>query len=85
LSDANRAPAPFRISIWLADGEEIRIAAADQTELYGLLARISRIYAETGVRPSAMVVWRLDRGEPRPMSRAELEEGDIARHPLLTD
>jgi hypothetical protein len=32
-----------------------------------------------------MVVWRLDRGEPRPMSTAELEEGDIARHPALAD
>jgi hypothetical protein len=85
LSNASRPTAPFQISIWLADGEEIRIAATDQTELYGLLARISRVYGETGVRPSAMVVWRLDRGAPRAMSRAELEEGDIARHPLLAD
>jgi hypothetical protein len=85
VSTGARAQAPFQISIWLADGEEIRIAAADQTELYGLLARISRVYRETGVRPSAMVVWRLDRGAPRPMSRAELEEGDIARHPALAD
>jgi hypothetical protein len=85
LSDADRPPAPFLISVWLGDGEELRIPAVDQAELYGLLARMSRVCREAGARSPAMVVWRLDRGAPRPMSRAELEEGDIARHPALAD
>jgi hypothetical protein len=85
LSGAAESSAAFLISIWLGDGEELRIPAADHAELYGLLARMSRVCREAGVASPAMVVWRLDRGEPRPMSRAELEEGDIARHPVLAD
>ena len=85
MSTEARAPGSFLISIRLADGEEVKIPAADQAELYGLLARMSRVCREAGTRSPAMVVWRLGRGEPRPMSRAELEEGDIARHRDLTD
>jgi hypothetical protein len=85
LSGADRPKAPFVISMWPGDGEEIRIPAVDQAELYDLLARLSRVCREAGTRSPAMVVWRLDRGEPRPMSRAELEEGDIARDPILAD
>lgn len=85
MSTGARAPASFLISIRLADGEEVKIPAVDQAELYGLLARMSRVCREAGTASPAMVVWRLDRGAPRPMSRAELEEGDIARHPALAD
>jgi hypothetical protein len=85
VSTGAGAPAPFLISVWLGDGEEVRIPAVDQAELYGLLARMSRVCRKAGTQSPAMVVWRLDRGEPRPMSRAELEEGDIARHPALAE
>jgi hypothetical protein len=85
VSDADRPQAPFLIATVLGDGEVVRIPAADHAELYGLLARMSRVCREAGTQSPAMVVWRLDRGEPRPMSRAELEEGDFARHPALAD
>jgi hypothetical protein len=55
-------PRPL-ISIWLGDGEEVRIPAGDDAELYGLLARMSRVCLKTGAQSPAVVVWRLDRGE----------------------
>jgi hypothetical protein len=85
VSTASPGPAPFLIYTALGDGEVVEIPALDLAELDRLLGRMSRVCAEAEVKAPATVVWRLDRGAPRRLSRAELEECDIARHTVLAD
>jgi hypothetical protein len=73
------ASAPFLIAVALGDGTEAEIPAASYAELEGLLGRMAEVCVESGTPTPATVVWRLDRGAPRPMRRGELEEGHLER------
>ena len=65
------------------DGTESEIPASSYEELGELLGRLT-IACEKARRPTPpTIVWRLDRGGPRPLSRAELEEGDLHALPIL--
>jgi hypothetical protein len=78
------AQAPFLIAVALGDGTEAEIPAANYVELEGLLGRMAKVCVESGTPTPATVVWRLDRGAPRPMIRAELEEGHLHELPILS-
>jgi hypothetical protein len=70
-------PAPFVIAIAHCDGTESAIPASSFEELGVMLGRLT-VACEKARRPTPpTVVWRLDRGEPRPLGRAELEEGHL--------
>jgi hypothetical protein len=77
------APAPFLIAVAHADGTESEIPASSFEELEVLLRRLTAA-CEKARRPTPpTVIWRLDRGGPRPLSRAELEEGQLQDLPIL--
>lgn len=76
-------PAPFLIAVAHSDGTDSAIPASSFEELGVMLGRLT-IACEKARRPTPpTVVWRLDRGEPRPLSRAELEEGHLHDLPIL--
>jgi hypothetical protein len=83
VSATGTAPAPFLIIVAHGDGSESRIPASSYTELQALLGRMSEACETNGVPAPPTVVWRVDRGEPRPLSRAELAEGDLHNLPIL--
>ncbi len=74
---------PFLIVTALGDGTEAEIPASSYAELVELLGRMADACEGSVSRPPAAVVWRMDRGAPRPMSAAELEEGELHRLPIL--
>jgi hypothetical protein len=74
---------PFLIVTALGDGTEAEVPAASYDELAELLGRMADACAGSMRRTPATVVWRMDRGAPRPMSAAELEEGDLCRFSIL--
>jgi hypothetical protein len=77
------APAPFLIAVAHSDGTESGIPAASFEQLEELLGRLT-VACEKARRPTPpTVIWRLDRGEPRPLSKAELEEGGLQDLPIL--
>jgi Ser/Thr protein kinase RdoA (MazF antagonist) len=76
-------PGPFLIAVAHADGTESGIPASSFEELGAMLGRLT-IACEKARRPTPpTAVWRLDRGEARPLSRAELEEGHLQDLPIL--
>jgi hypothetical protein len=77
------ASAPFLIAASLGDGTVARIPAASYAELEELLGRMALVCGEARVPTPPIVLWRLDRGEPRAMSEAELEEGGLRLLPIL--
>jgi hypothetical protein len=83
MSDLDMTPSPFLIATALGDGTEAEIPAADYGELTRLLERMSAACEKARTPMPATVVWRFDRGAPRPLSRAELEEGDLHALPIL--
>ena len=83
MSTDNPAAAPFLIITTLGDGGVARIPVADYGQLDELLDRMARVCEDAGVAPPATGVWRMDRSVPRPMSRPELEEGDLRRFGML--
>lgn len=76
-------PSPFVIAIEHGDGSGSRIPASDYAELGALLRSISEACEKNGVPTPPTVIWRLDRGESRPLSRIELEEGHLHDLPIL--
>jgi hypothetical protein len=78
VSTARTAPAPFLIRVELGDGTATEIPASSYGELSMRLGRMSAACVKSGVPTPPTVVWRRDRGEPRPMSLAELEEADLS-------
>jgi hypothetical protein len=83
VSAGDPAPAPFLIITALGDGTVAQIPAANYGELDELLERMARVCEDAGVAPPATGVWRMDRSVPRPMSRPELEEGNLRRLGML--
>jgi hypothetical protein len=84
LSPAGTDRGPFLIAVALADGTTVEIPAGDHPELVGLLGRMSKVCEDASVPTPAIVVWRLDRGEPRPMTWAELEECGLHESTMLS-
>jgi hypothetical protein len=74
---------PFLIVTALGDGTEAEVPASSYAELGELLGRMADAWEGSMRRTPAAVIWRMDRGAPRPMSAAELEEGDLHRLPIL--
>jgi hypothetical protein len=83
LSAASAAPGPFLISVSHADGSCSRLPARGYAELSALLGAMARACEKAGVPTSPTTVWRVDRGEPRAMSLAELEEGELHELAIL--
>jgi hypothetical protein len=79
----NAGGAPFLIKVALSDGTEARVPAMDYVEVEELLGRIAYASAKARLPTPTAQVWRLDRGAPRPLSRAELEEGELHEIPIL--
>ena len=83
MNAAAPGSSPFLIATALGDGTVAQIPAADYAELGRLLERVGSFCEEAGVAAPPTVIWRMDRAVPRPLSRAELEEGDLGRLRLL--
>jgi hypothetical protein len=70
-------PAPFLIAVAHGDGTESGIPASSFEELGVMLGWLTIACEKAGRPTPPAAIWRLDRGEPRPLSRAELEEGHL--------
>jgi hypothetical protein len=76
-------PAPFLIALAHRDGTGSAIPASNFEELGAMLGRLTIACEKAGRPTPPTVVWRLDRGEPRPLNRAELAEGCLEGLPIL--
>lgn len=75
--------APFLICVAHGDGAATEVPASSYAELRTLLGRMSAVCEKAGVPTPLTAIWRVDRGWPRPLVGAELEEGELAGLAIL--